>query len=265
MIATDAKLILTTFFDKLGSASGSTLALDYDGTLAPFRADRFSAVPYPGVAERLRGILASARTRVILVSGRPSEEVRDLLGIAPAPEIWGQHGAQRLHPDGRSELMPLNASDRRALDDAAAWIHSEGLESQAEFKSTSAAVHWRGLPQDQIAALDARVHQAFVAIAQNSSLSILRFDGGIELRPGAINKGTALRAILAETAPGSPLAYLGDDLTDEDAFRVLRGTGALTALVRSEFRPTGAEIWLRPPEELLHFLSAWLERTGDAR
>ena len=62
--------------------------------------------------------------------------------------------------------------------------------------------------------------------------------------------------ILAEEGLSTPVAYLGDDRTDEDAFRQLRGRG-LTVLVRDEYRPTAAECWLRPPSELLHFLDAW--------
>ena len=54
-----------------------------------------------------------------------------------------------------------------------------------------------------------------------------------------------------------PVAYLGDDLTDESAFQALNGHG-LSVLVRSEFRETSARVWLRPPVELMAFLQRWL-------
>ena len=65
-----------------------------------------------------------------------------------------------------------------------------------------------------------------------------------------------VKAILAEYGTGGPAAYLGDDLTDEAAFRAMKGRG-LSALVRREWRETEAEIWLRPPAELKGFLAGW--------
>jgi len=52
-------------------------------------------------------------------------------------------------------------------------------------------------------------------------------------------------------------AYLGDDFTDEDAFTAIKGHG-IGILVRKEFRPTEADIWIKPPDELLSFLSDWI-------
>jgi trehalose-6-phosphatase len=51
-------------------------------------------------------------------------------------------------------------------------------------------------------------------------------------------------------------AYLGDDNTDEDAFKSIKGRG-MGILVREEFRPTEADAWLSPPEQLLQFLKYW--------
>jgi trehalose-6-phosphatase len=52
------------------------------------------------------------------------------------------------------------------------------------------------------------------------------------------------------------VAFLGDDLTDEDGFLAIRGRG-LGILVRKTFRPTAAEVHLHPPRELLEFLDQW--------
>ena len=56
----------------------------------------------------------------------------------------------------------------------------------------------------------------------------------------------------------TPAAYLGDDATDEHAFQAIRGHG-LSLLVRPRWRQTAAQLLLRPPEELLDFLSQWLD------
>jgi len=89
--------------------------------------------------------------------------------------------------------------------------------------------------------------------------------GGLELRVVGIDKGRAVDQILAGSPPEAAAAYLGDDLTDEDAFAALSGRGerVLTVLVREEWRPTRAEVWLRPPGGLLAFLGRWSRISGS--
>ena len=67
-----------------------------------------------------------------------------------------------------------------------------------------------------------------------------------------------MRTFLAEIGTGKPAAYLGDDSADESAFQAMQGHG-ITVLVRSTLRPTAAEFWLKPPEELVAFLELWLK------
>jgi trehalose-phosphatase len=108
----------------------------------------------------------------------------------------------------------------------------------------------------------------FEPLAQMDGLSLLEFEAGLELRAGR-DKGAAVTAILEEAAASSlhrepnPAAFLGDDLTDEAAFRAIknygnRGGHGLGILVRNQPRPTAADIWLQPPGELRDFLKRWL-------
>jgi trehalose-phosphatase len=87
-------------------------------------------------------------------------------------------------------------------------------------------------------------------------LEILPFDEGLELRARGCNKQFAVKAVLSETPQGAAAAYLGDDITDEDAFRAVKARG-LGVLVRTEFRPTEADVWLTPPQELVTFMKQW--------
>jgi len=93
-------------------------------------------------------------------------------------------------------------------------------------------------------------------LTREYNLQLLEFDCGVELRVAGKNKGDAVREIISETGPSAVLAYLGDDFTDEDAFKILKGRG-LCVLVREELRKTSADIWLKPPKELLEFLQNW--------
>ncbi len=83
-----------------GGARPGLLVLDYDGTLAPFRAERDRAVPWPGVARTLAGLPVDGPGRYLLLSGRDAGQVLGLLGVSPAPEVWGSHGGQRRRTDG---------------------------------------------------------------------------------------------------------------------------------------------------------------------
>ena len=109
----------------------------------------------------------------------------------------------------------------------------------------------------------ARVRELWFPFIRGGGLEIFPFDGGLELRAPGRSKGDAVSELIggAPGAPGTPVAYLGDDGTDEDAFRVLGelDEGGLSVLVRSAWRPTLARVWLRPPGELMEFLSRWHE------
>jgi trehalose-phosphatase len=83
------------------------------------------------------------------------------------------------------------------------------------------------------------------------------FDGGLELRPKNRGKSDVVQQLLQESSNDTPVAYLGDDLSDEEAFKTL-GDRALKVLVREQWRPTLADVHLIPPDELLKFLDQWI-------
>ncbi len=253
-----------SFLKLVARAPRSLLMLDFDGTLAPFRRDRKNAVPYPGVVSILQEILSIGNTRVVIISGRDVTETVPLLSIKPHPEVWGLHGLQRLKADGSVELCELDKSTIHALAAAEAWLRSENLLDAAELKTGSIAVHWRGLPESEAQAVRDRVLLGWTAIAKRFGSDLMDFDGGVEIRSPNVNKGTAVRTILKEMDPKVPATYLGDDNTDEDAFRAINGRG-LSVLARPEWRPTAAKIWLRPPDELLELLNGWLRACREQR
>jgi trehalose 6-phosphate phosphatase len=248
---------LESFLRQVARAPRSLLMLDFDGTLAPFQRDRRKALPYPGIRSVLQEIIDIGNTRVVIVSGRDVTETVPLLAVKPHPEVWGLHGLQRLKADGSIELCELDESTLNALTAAEDWLRSQNLQHTVELKTGSIAVHWRGLEESEAQAIREHVMLGWTAIAEHFGLDLMDFDGGIEIRSRKANKGTAVRTLLSEMDPGVPAAYLGDDTTDEDAFLAMTGRG-LSILVRSEWRPTAAQIWLKPPNELLELLAGWL-------
>ena len=250
-------LDLAGFFQRVAKAPARLLMLDYDGTLAPFHIQPERAVPYAEVGPVLQRIVESGGTRIVVVSGRPADEIPPLLGSTLRPEIWGSHGWERLMPDGRRVAEVPTADAQKALETATRAIQPAMPEgSRLERKLASIALHWRGLPAQTAQALAARAAELWAPMAREGAVETLPFDGGLELRTVGCNKQYAVKAVLSETPPDSAIAYLGDDITDEDAFRAvkLRGIGVL---VRAEFRETVADVWLKPPQELVDFMARW--------
>ncbi len=254
------KDICVSFFDKLRRAPARVLLLDYDGTLAPFTPDRTRAFPYREIPELVSRIMRHG-TRVVFISGRPATELVFLMGIHPHPEIWGSHGTERLYADGAYEVDAPPPDQRAALQTSMRSLHASGLASRSETKPGGIAVHWRGLSHDERAVVEHKVRNLFSSLVRDHGLELLPFDGGLELRAPGKNKGDAVAAILNEGGPDAAAAYLGDDQTDENAFRAIKGRG-LAILVRPEPRPTMADVWLRPPDELGRFLRDWLKACG---
>jgi trehalose 6-phosphate phosphatase len=263
-VKSDTQMQVDTFLQTLADASQPLLLLDYDGTLAPFHQQRDEAFPYPGVTEILEDIVREQHTRVVVISGRDTSETVPLLGIYPPPEVWGLHGLQRRTTAGIVETLPIDAHALNALSDADRWLTYQQVRERAEFKTGSIAMHWRGLSDSAIEDLRGRVLLGWKPLAHHSGLELLEFDGGVEFRVPDADKGDVVRLLLQEAAPDSPLAYLGDDATDERAFRAI-GAHGLTILVRPRWRQTAAQMWIKPPDGLLHFLNQWLAASRRRR
>jgi trehalose-phosphatase len=255
---------LQNFFAGLSRAAQCVLLLDYDGTLAPFHERPERARPYPEVAAVIDGLMAQGATRVVIVSGRALDDLLPLLPFATRPEVWGAHGWQRMLPDGR-RIEKAPAPELQEKLDRAVRLAGEFARRGArlERKPASVALHWRGLPAPEVAAIRTGAASAWQELLEAGGLEPIDFDGGLELRALGHNKHDAVKTVLSETPGDSVVAYLGDDLTDEDAFAAIKPRG-LAILVRVEPRATRADLWLKPPHELAEFLECW-RRQRDAR
>ncbi len=257
--AVDSQRRLADFFAQLSRAPERALLLDYDGTLAQFRCDIDKATPYPDVPAWLDRIQKVTDTRLAIVTGRRAYEAALLLGLQRI-EVWGCHGLERLRADGTFDIAEIDDHLLQTISRANELLTRQGLSDFLEYKPGGTAIHWRGRE-----ALSAEVRQkiqcVWSSLENKEGLSLEAFDGGMEIRIAATNKGDVVRKILSEMGSGAAVAYLGDDRTDEDAFLALAGHG-LSVLVRSEFRETAAKVWLRPPEDVLAFLADWTAACG---
>lgn len=246
---------LDRFFAAVRGAARSILLLDYDGSMAAFRVDRFQARPYAGVRELLARIQSLGRTRMAVVTGRPAADIGPLLALPSPLEVWGLHGAERLFADGRRQIEQPSPETLKHLDNVRTQLRRDSFGGLFEDKPNAAVMHWRGVSRQKARVIEQKTRKLFDSVARRDGLRLLEFESGVELRIGR-DKGGAVEAILEDSEPGAPVAYVGDDLTDEAAFRAVNASGrpSLSVLMRRGWRETAAGVWLRPPSDLKMFL-----------
>jgi trehalose 6-phosphate phosphatase len=196
------------------------LASDYDGVLAPLHDDPSAAVPEQGAAEVLSRLSSVDGVTVALVSGRGVADLRTTSGFTGSFRWVGSHGAEFDGPLS-GELAARRDQLAAALEPVVAGTPGARLE----VKPASVAVHVRQVAdRDRAAAL---LEQA--RARADSSLTMKPGKDVLELAVTDADKGSALRRLGAELGAAATL-YLGDDLTDEDAFRAL-GAGDVTVKI----------------------------------
>jgi trehalose 6-phosphate phosphatase len=187
------------------------LASDYDGVLAPLADVPWEAGPEPGTGEVLGRLSAVPGVTVALVSGRGLADLQATSGFTGDLRWIGSHGAEF---DG-----PLTGDLAGRRDELAARLEplvTGTPGARLEVKPASVAVHVRQVPDRAAAA--ALLEQAGAAV--DPSLTMKPGKDVLEVAVTDADKGSAVRRLAAEIGAQGVL-YLGDDVTDEDVFRVL--------------------------------------------
>ncbi len=203
------------------------VALDFDGTLAPFVTDPLQARAVPGGLEALRDAAALGGVTTAVVSGRDLATLAMLTGIGPDDDITliGSHGAQTSRGD-RAELV--SAAGAAFLDDAAVAlletlrdelevIRSRYPAVRLEYKPAAVVLHTRGV---EPSTADAATKAAHEAGRRHAGVHVMPGKEVVELSVSAADKGSTL-ADLARASSSDATLYVGDDVTDERAFAAL--------------------------------------------
>lgn len=258
--------LLRAFFEKVSKAPCRVLLLDYDGTLAPFRENRHEAVPAPGVRQRLNRLLEEETTRLVIVSGRPVSDVLKLSRPSRPLEVWGCHGREHLAPgEDAPRVIGVEPRQQEALKRVQEEARNILPAEKIEVKTGCVAFHWRGLNPQSQGRIEKNLRRLCHNTAQDLDMEVRPFDGGLELAVPGRSKGDVVKAVLGEVEHlGScAVAFLGDDLTDEDGFRAL-GDRGLSVLVRNQPRQTAAHLRVDMPQGVLDFLDRWIAAVHDA-
>jgi trehalose 6-phosphate phosphatase len=200
---------------------------DFDGTLSEIVENPDAARLVEGAADALTTL--SAQCPVAILSGRDLADVRERIGL---PGIWyaGSHGFELTGPDGAHHENAEAAASIPVLAEAAAELadqlgHIPGVV--VEHKRFGVAVHYRNAARDRVGEVAAAVRSA----GGRTALHVTTGREVIELRPNVDwDKGKTLRWVLDhirdDQQPGPLLPiYLGDDITDEDAFDAVHDDG----------------------------------------
>ena len=250
------KVGLTQFWQRFARTSRRILISDYDGTLAPFRIERMETALYTGTEEILRAI-NDRGDRLVFVTGRPIDALEKVFPFSKCVEVWGCHGFERRKPGCEIERFELDDRVSDVLREAYKWGVREGLGEFFEVKHGSVALHVRGQDVKYAERIADMAASEWKLLCKGANCRVHSYDGGVEIRAIQRDKGVAVAEILREENGEYIAAYLGDDNTDEDAFREIDKHG-LGILVRSEWRETCAKAWLKPPLELNRFLGDWI-------
>lgn len=236
--------------------------LDYDGTLTPIvnrPQDAQLSVQMKSIIERL-----SAVCQVAVISGRDRQDVSSMVASdeliyagSHGFDISGPHGLNYQVEEANEALPFLNEAERVLTEEASAH---EGV--WVERKKFAIAIHMRqAKSQESLNAMSEVVDQL---VKRHPCLRRTEGKMIIELRPNIDwHKGRALawlEDVLDLDKEKALSIYVGDDVTDEDAFAEVRDHG-FGVLVSEDVRPTQATYWLKSVKEVERFLELVLDES----
>lgn len=244
---------------KIGTAH-ILLLLDYDGTLTPIAATPDKA----RLAGPMKGLLRELSTRkgcsVCIISGRGLENIRHMVNLENIIYA-GNHGfrirGKKLRYDVTPGMHYRKTLERIKKNLRTALFPVSGV--LFEDKGPIFCLHYRGVDKHDRTSVLKAFHELTAAAGKQGVLAVHKGKKALEIRPPvAWNKGSAALWILAQLkrarGPGKILPiYIGDDLTDEDAFSALRSRG-ITVVVGKR-KKSHAQFYVKTHREAAKMLS----------
>jgi trehalose 6-phosphate phosphatase len=252
---------LETLLQRCVVHEGCVLLLDYDGTLAPIVEDPVAAQVSPALQYVLTALAQHPRYRVGIISGRALADLR-MRVEGRGLYLAGNHGLEIEGPGIRYEhpkawqlrprldaLVQAITGDLEAIPGA--WVEDKGL---------TLSVHFRRVPAARVPEVKTRLIKHVGPDIDAGRVALRTGKAVLEIRPRVQwNKGEAVRWILEqirlERPADSRLAlYLGDDDTDEDAFRILASAG-VGIVVGNDRHGSAAPFYVESPAEVEQLLT----------
>ncbi len=204
--------------DRLSRAPQLLIACDYDGTVAPIVQDPMKALPLRETSVALRALAALPQTNVAVISGRSLRDLAMLSRLPAEIHLVGSHGTE-FDIDFALDLDPDLKERRDRLTQGLTTIAKSNDGVFLEKKPASVAVHYRSVADEAVASVLAAVDDLAADIGD---LTVRHAKKVCELLLIPTDKGRALNKVRG-TVGATAVMFLGDDVTDEDAFATLQG------------------------------------------
>ena len=227
------------------------VATDYDGTLAPLVSDPAQARPLRESVVALRLLAALPNTHVAVISGRALRDLAGMLGEPDDVHLVGSHGSE-FDPDFARSLPREALALRARVEEELAEIAAQIPGARIEPKPASVALHYREVDEELADAALRRVERGPAALE-----GVVTRHGKkvVELGVLSTHKGSAL-AQLRQRVGATAVCFLGDDVTDEDAFAELGGPDLGIKVGEG---PSRAALRVEDPEAVARVLAALAE------
>ena len=252
---------------RLRDAGHVLLLIDYDGTLTPI-VDRPELANLPEDTRQLLQALArQPRFTLGVMSGRALADLKNKVSVGGIIYA-GNHGLE-IEGSGVSFINPL-AEEIRPVLSLVYQLLSQALGAIrgviVEDKGLTLSVHYRLVEEDKIEEVKSIFERIVSSAKASGEIRITSGKKVYEIRPAASwDKGKAIKLLMKRYGKGGRKSrllpiYLGDDLTDEDAFKVIGKYGnGISVFVGDDKQDTVARYFLKSPAEVAKFLGLLLE------
>ena len=194
---------------------------DYDGTLAPLVSEPSLAEAHRESVVALKALAGMTQTHVAVISGRALADLSGRMGDVEPAHFIGSHGSE--FNNGVAAPIPAESLALRGkLHDYAKQISARFPGTMIESKPAGLAFHYRNADGTHAAAA---VNELLKSIEGLSGCHVRHGKKVVELSVVETNKGHALQ-LLRQRLGATAVVYMGDDITDEDAFATLAGPDA---------------------------------------
>ena len=233
--------------------------LDFDGTLVPIQKDPKQCFLPNKIKNQLLLLAGSQCCYLVVLSGRALSDIKKRIGIRKI-YYGGNHGLDISGPNLRYTHQKALTSKvsiehiKRKLKNAIANIEGAWLEN----KKFSVSLHFRSVSKENIPLIKKVFQTVTNEFIEGKRLSVIKGKKVIELTPNVSwNKGSAVLWILKQLKDKCMPIYIGDDQTDETAFKALRGKGLTIRVGKS--KKTAAHYYLKGHWELPRLLEEIFE------
>ncbi|MFA5069065.1 MAG: trehalose-phosphatase [Candidatus Omnitrophota bacterium] len=247
--------------DVLSRVSASAclhIFLDYDGTLAPITQRPEHAIMSDAARTILRTLIKSEGVTVSIVSGRALSHVRRFVGLrgvnyAGCHGLETQNASAGLPAIDRTGVRSCIRSVRRLLERKLPGVVDPD-SVDIEDKGLILSLHYRRAEPSRVKGLREVFLTASMPYVISGKMVVLKNKKVFELRPSTKwDKGLYCMHVLRQSRKRPLPVYVGDDKTDETAFKVLRHIG-ITVFVKGERKTSSAEFYVHSTNEVINLL-----------